>query len=90
MKINLRNYNYLRVFNACPEVRVADVDFNTEHILSLLQIANKEQADICLFPELAISSYSCNDLFFNSSLLDAVELSLEKIKIKSKEIDALV
>lgn len=90
MKINLRNYNYLRVFNASPQVRVADVDFNTKHILSLLNTAGHEKADICLFPELAISSYSCNDLFFNSSLLEAVEQSLDLIKQESKDIDSLI
>lgn len=90
MEINLRNYNYLRVFNACPEVRVADVTFNTAKIIELIEIAKAESADVCLFPELAVSSYSCNDLFFHSQLLDAVELGLAKICEASEKVDALI
>lgn len=90
MEINLRKFNYLRVFNASPEVRVADVSFNTSKIIELIKVANSESADICLFPELAISSYSCNDLFFHSELLDAVEEGLAKIREESKGVDALI
>lgn len=90
MEINLRNYNYLRVFNASPEVRVADVEFNTQKIIELIKIAYKESADICLFPELAISSYSCNDLFFHSELLDAVEIGIQQICKESQTVDALI
>lgn len=90
MKINLRNYNYLRVFNASPEVRVADVEFNTQKIIELIKIAHNESADICLFPELAISSYSCNDLFFHSELLDAVEKGIKQICDESETVDALI
>lgn len=90
MEISLRNYNYLRIFNVSPEVRVADVEFNTNKILGLLDNASKESADICLFPELAISSYSCNDLFFHSELLNAVENSISQICEASKNVDALI
>ncbi|TNE32652.1 NAD(+) synthase, partial [bacterium] len=79
-----------RVFNASPEVRVADVEFNTQKIIELIKIAYKESADICLFPELAISSYSCNDLFFHSELLDAVEIGIQQICKESETVDALI
>lgn len=90
MEINLRKFNYLRVFNASPEVRVADVSFNTSKIIELIKVANSESTDICLFPELAISSYSCNDLFFHSELLDAVEDGLELIREESEDVDSLI
>ncbi|MFN3195385.1 MAG: NAD(+) synthase [Chlorobiota bacterium] len=90
MSINLRKYNYIRVFNCSPKLRVADVDYNTDAIIELIEKANDEKADICLFPELSISSYSCNDLFFQSELLESVERGLERIRKKTENTDSIV
>jgi NAD+ synthase (glutamine-hydrolysing) len=90
MSINLRKYNYIRVFNCSPKLRVADVDYNTDAIIELIETANSEKADICLFPELSISSYSCNDLFFHSELLESVERGLERIRKKTEDTDSIV
>jgi len=90
MSINLRDYNYIRIFNCAPKLRVADVDFNTDAIIELIDKANEERADICLFPELSISSYSCNDLFFHSELLESVERGLERVRKKTEDTDSIV
>ncbi len=90
MSINLRQYNYIRIFNCAPKLRVADVNYNTDAIIDLIGKANEENADICLFPELSISSYSCNDLFFHSELLESVERGLERIRKKTEDTDSLV
>jgi NAD+ synthase (glutamine-hydrolysing) len=56
-------FGFLRVAAATPLVRVADCAFNVEHILALLRRAESEQVNVVVFPELAITGYTCADLF---------------------------
>ncbi len=56
-------FGFLRVAAATPLVRVADCAFNVEHILALLRQAESERVSVLVFPELAITGYTCADLF---------------------------
>ena len=56
-------FGFLRVAAATPLVHVADCAFNVEHILALMQRAESEHANVIVFPELAITGYTCGDLF---------------------------
>ena len=78
--------DYLRICVVVPELRVADVEFNTEKIIQAMIEAKKNNSEIVLFPELCISSYSCADLFYQTSLLNACLVSLSKIRNKTKEL----
>jgi NAD+ synthase (glutamine-hydrolysing) len=53
-----------------PELRVADVTFNTSILLDALQQAAAEasQPQLVLFPELSLTGSTCGDLFFQSLL----------------------
>ncbi|MBI3326284.1 MAG: hypothetical protein HYZ81_06235, partial [Nitrospinae bacterium] len=60
---NLYTHGFIRVAVGIPEVQVADPAFNAARTLELMEQAEKEQAILALFPELGLSSYSCEDLF---------------------------
>lgn len=75
----LKQYGLIRVAVASNEMRIADVDFNTEEILRLSKIAVENKASILLFPELSLTGYSCADLFFQSHLLQKSLQALTKI-----------
>ena len=62
-----------RVAAAVPRLRVADVRYNTERIVELIRRGVGEGSSVILFPELSLTGYTCGDLFFQSSLLDASE-----------------
>lgn len=62
-------YNFLRVCQAVPKVSVADTVCNTANIISKLEDCEKAGADAVLFPELAVTGYTCGDLFFQKPLL---------------------
>ena len=66
-------FGFYRIAACVPVVRVADPAFNAEQILNVARQAASEQSSVLLFPELAVSSYSCGDLFHNGTLLDGVE-----------------
>jgi len=75
----LKDYGLIRIAVASNEMRIADVDFNLEEILRVAKSAVELNASVILFPELAITGYSCADLFFQSHLLDKSIVALTKI-----------
>ena len=68
--------DYIRIASAVPAVRVGDVKKNTEDICKYIAQADSANADVIVFPELAMTGYTCADLFFQDSLHKAVRESL--------------
>ncbi len=81
---------FIKAAAVTPRVRVADVDYNTEHIIADIAEASRQGAKLIVFPELSISGYSCRDVFFNDLLLDKCKEALFKIASASTEVDALI
>jgi len=55
------------------------VESNTRHTIAALEKASAAGAQLAVFPELGITSYSCADLFFQQRLLDEAEQGVGKI-----------
>jgi NAD+ synthase (glutamine-hydrolysing) len=72
-------HGYVRVAVAVPVGRVADVAFNTERTLELMHRAAEAGAAVVAFPELGLSSYTCDDLFHQQALLRACETALGEL-----------
>jgi len=70
-------FGFLRITTAVPRVTVADPVLNTDAILKMLR--QHKSSDVVVFPELAVSSYCCGDLFHHKSLLDGVLQQIERI-----------
>ena len=70
---------FLRVAAVVPEHRVGDVVFNSAKIVETLGEAANASVQLAVYPELALTGYSCGDLFYQSSLRAAVGPALEKI-----------
>lgn len=60
--------DFLRVASAAPELRVADVAFNTARLEACMQAAAGHGASLILFPELGVTGYTCGDLFAQALL----------------------
>ena len=71
--------DYIRIACAVPQVQVANVEKNTQDICDYMEKADAQNVDLLLFPELAMTGYSCGDLFLQDALLDAVEEGLQTI-----------
>lgn len=63
-------FGFYRLGAASPELRVADPAFNCEKIIEAVLSANWHNAAALVFPELAVSGYTCADLFHQPVLLD--------------------
>src|SRR5215467_4270663 len=75
----MNTFGFLRVAAATPLVRVADCAFNVEHILALMRRAEDESVNVLVFPELAITGYTCADLFHQPILQRSAVEALEQI-----------
>ena len=71
--------DYIRIACAVPAVKVGDVKKNTEEICRFVEEADGQNVDILVFPELAMTGYTCADLFYQERLHNAVEEGLKKI-----------
>ena len=71
--------DFIRIACAVPPVRVGDVTKNVEDICRRIQEADEQGTDLVVFPELALTGYTCADLFFQDTLLDACKVGLRVI-----------
>ena len=71
--------DYIRLACAVPAVQVGNVSKNTEDICAYIEKADHQKVDLLVFPELALTGYSCADLFFQKALLDAALNGIKKI-----------
>ena len=81
---------YLKVAAITPNVRVADVEFNCNEICKCIDEAAGKKVKLMVFPELCITGYTCQDLFFQDRLLQAAKEALLKTAKHSKGVDALI
>ncbi len=71
--------DYIRIGCAVPAVQVADTVRNTRDICNYIAKADEAACDLVVFPELAVTGYTCADLFFQENLLKATVLGLKEI-----------
>lgn len=82
-------HGFVRVAAATPDIRVADVEFNTERICEAIGKACEMKAKIIVFPELCVTGYTCGDLFTQDVLLKASQEALIRIAEYTADKDIL-
>ncbi|OQX29476.1 MAG: NAD(+) synthase [Spirochaeta sp. LUC14_002_19_P3] len=81
---------YFRVAAAVPEVKPAAVRANGDALLCTFFEACEQGADLVLFPELALSGYSCGDLFLQTHLIQAAREEALRIIEAASAQDTLI
>ena len=79
-------FGFLRVAAAAPLLRVADCDFNVDHQLALMRRAESEGVHLLVFPELAITGYTCADLFHQPVLQRGAVEALLRLTAESAAV----
>jgi NAD+ synthase (glutamine-hydrolysing) len=69
-------FGFIRVAACAPAVALADPAENARRIATEFHQLASEGAALALFPELSVTGYSCEDLFFTQALLDATRDAL--------------
>lgn len=75
----------IRVAAVSPALKVADVAFNLAAIEAATLEAADRGAQLVVFPELALTGYSCGDLFYQQSLLEQVRGGLTTLTSLSEQ-----
>lgn len=83
-------HGFVKVAAATPDIRVADVEFNTEKIFEGIDKACENKAKIIVFPELCVTGYTCGDLFTQDVLLKETQEALKRIAAHTADKDILV
>ena len=77
--------DFIRIACAVPAVKVGDVKKNTQDICDYIARADAQNADVIVFPEMAMTGYTCQDLFHQDALYEGVKEGLRQIVACSKE-----
>ncbi len=77
--MTLMHYGFVKVGSATPEIRVADVAYNTNQTLIECEKANTAGVQLLVLPELGICGYTCADLFNQPLLISACEQAIRNI-----------
>lgn len=83
-------FGLVKVACISPEVRVGDCAFNGAEIIRRAMSAANEGAKVIVFPELAITGYTCGDLFFNGTLRQGALDELQNICRRTAYLDAII
>jgi NAD+ synthase (glutamine-hydrolysing) len=82
----METYGMMRVAVVAPELRVADVTFNVARISDALDALATDGVRLSIFPEMALTGYTCGDLFHQQRLLDAARDGLLQLAGRTAEI----
>lgn len=80
---------FVKVAAASPSLKVGNPEWNKERIIALMKEADEKGVKVLVFPELSITGYTCGDLFFQTSLLEAATEALYDIASASESLDVL-
>jgi NAD+ synthase (glutamine-hydrolysing) len=62
------NHGFIRVAAASPMLRVADCAANAQRTIAMMELAESRGVEVLVFPEMGLTGYTCNDLFFQKTL----------------------
>lgn len=83
-------YGFVKVCTATPEIKVADVEFNTSQIIKAIKISAEKGSQLTVFPELCVCGYTCGDLFNQITLINACEVAVKEICRATNGVKTLV
>src|SRR5437763_8078179 len=85
----MSNYGFVRVATATPRLRVADVAYNVAEMVSVCKKVAAENVQFLVLPELAITGYTCADLFFQRELQQAARKGLRDLIDATRDCEML-
>ncbi len=82
-------HGFIKVATATPKITVADCRANLSEMLCLFEEASSAGVRLLVYPELCLTGYSCGDLFFSETLLNAATCSLAEFLEKTEHSDTI-
>lgn len=83
-------HGFIKVAAAIPQLEVANCTYNIEKIKELVVLADGQGVEILCFPELAITGYTCQDLFGQQMLQEEAEQGLMRLVDFSRNVSTVI
>jgi NAD+ synthase (glutamine-hydrolysing) len=83
-------HGFARVAACTLPVAIADPATNAQRVIEQARLCDDEGVAVAVFPELALSGYSVDDLFLQDTLLEAVLAGIERIVEASADLLPLI
>ena len=83
------NHGFVLCGCSCVPIRVADCGYNAEQIVKAVQKAAGQGVEVLCLPELCVTGYTCEDLFFQPALLNGVLDALQVILKETADLSVL-
>lgn len=80
---------FVKVAAGTPKIRIADCAYNKDAVIGVMRQAAERGVKILILPELCVTGYGCQDLFFQRTLLDGALRALKEITEFSAGSDML-
>ena len=77
--VDFAELGFLRVAAVAPRVHIADPVANAREVIGHLEALREAGVSLALFPELGLTGYTAEDLFFDASLLQGTLEALARI-----------
>ena len=84
------NFGFIKTATFTPKIKVGDVDFNVKSIKQGIDLAQKAGVHVLVFPELCLTGFTAGDLFFQDTLLNAVNGAVLEIAEYTSEKNLIV
>ena len=85
----MKEYGFVRVGAIVNKLVLASPIDNAKEIVKMIRKADSEGVSIVTTPELALTGYTCGDLFLQDELLDEAEKALGIILEDTKDLDII-
>ncbi len=86
----MANQGYVKVAAISPRVTVANPGVNYTEGINMIKKAKDEGCQIVCLPELFLSSYTCGNLFLNSTLINECEKALSDLIRQTADSDTVI
>ncbi|HRP02649.1 MAG TPA: NAD(+) synthase [Candidatus Kapabacteria bacterium] len=87
---SINEIGLVRVATVSPKVYIADTNNNLIEIKKSISELTERGVQIAVFPELCLTSYSCGDLFLQTTLITNALQSLVKLKEYSHKLNITI
>lgn len=82
-------FGFIRCCAITPDIKVGDCIFNSKKIADNIKTAYLNNAEIAVLPELAITGYTCGDLFNQKTLIEDSLSALDYIRKETKDCNII-
>lgn len=86
----MNNYGIANVAVGYGKTFVGNCDKNADAIIETVKNMAVEQPEVIVLPELAITGYTCGDLFNQTQLLKSAERAAAKVALETRYVNAII